>query len=70
MSLLEHSCSSFIVRIWGEPVAQATDALRWRGSVEHVGTGQRRYFHDFAALNEFIRLWMKDLPTGSANTAH
>lgn len=59
MALLEQSCSSFIVRIWGEPGARAEDGLCWRGSVEHVGTGQRRYFHDFAVLNQFIALWMQ-----------
>lgn len=64
MALLEHSCSSFIVRIWGEPGAKAQDGLRWRGSVEHVGTGQRRYFQDFAVLNQFIELWMQDPSLG------
>ena len=39
----------FVVRIWFEPSAATGDA--WRGCVEHVPSGSRRYF---AALDELL----------------
>lgn len=43
----------FIVRIWNE-AAHGGDG--WRGSVEHVPSGQRMYFVSFKDLNDFIQL--------------
>ena len=40
----------FIVRFWHEP-SQAATGGQWRGSVEHVPSGQRHYF---AALNDLV----------------
>ncbi len=57
---LEHL---FIVRVWQEP-AQVKSA-EWRGSVEHVPSGQRLYFISFNDLNDFIRLRL----TSSAHRA-
>jgi hypothetical protein len=42
----------FVVRVWYE--AGAATAEAWRGSVEHTGSGARRYFADFASLTAFI----------------
>lgn len=44
----------FIVRIWQEP--EQTRAGEWRGSIEHVPSGQRMYFASFSDLTDFIRL--------------
>lgn len=42
----------FIVRMWFE-----TSCLgAWRGSVEHVDTGQKMYFTSLGDLNDFITL--------------
>jgi hypothetical protein len=46
----------FIVRIWQEP--EQTRAGEWRGSIEHVPSGQRLYFVSFNDLSDFIRLRM------------
>jgi hypothetical protein len=43
----------FIVRTWREPSAVVATA-EWRGLVEHVPTGQRRYFTRMEELDRFI----------------
>ena len=44
----------FIVRMWSE--ADSPDATHWRGSVEHVPSGQKFYFTSARDLNDFIAL--------------
>ena len=58
VSLLIHSLipntnntHSFIVRIWYEAVDDQGNAITWRGSVEHVGSGRRLHFQK---LDEFV----------------
>ncbi len=47
----------FVVRVWRED-SQANPGGQWRGSVEHVPTGQRIYFASLEILLEFIgRYW-------------
>jgi hypothetical protein len=42
----------FVVRVWREAGAAGPNA--WRGSVEHVESGLRRYFVDLDDLRAFI----------------
>jgi len=49
MDRVEHL---FVVRIWFEAGAHEGDA--WRGSVEHVATGTRRYFAALDELDAFV----------------
>lgn len=44
----------FIVRIWYESPQRAHQS--WRGSVEHVPSGQRLCFASLGDLNDFITL--------------
>lgn len=45
----------FIVRIWQEPGTVETGAEEdWRGSVQHVRSGQRIIFRRLADLDDFI----------------
>lgn len=45
----------FIVRIWQEPgTAESTGDEGWRGSVQHVRSGQRIIFRRLADLDDFI----------------
>jgi hypothetical protein len=44
----------FVVRMWYE--RSGLQASEWRGSVTHIGSGQRWYFSELAQLNDFIRL--------------
>jgi hypothetical protein len=50
MERVEHL---FVVRVWFEPGALPGE--EWRGSVEHVPSGARRYFGALADLEAFIR---------------
>ena len=43
----------FIVRIWFETGTEP-DPI-WRGSVEHIPSGERQYFVQLSSLVEFIR---------------
>lgn len=55
MSLLEDQSASFIVRIWCERGDGQTSNGEWRGSIEHVQTGQKSFFRELAAIERFMR---------------
>jgi hypothetical protein len=44
---------AFLVRTWCES-GESDAPAEWRGSVEHLGTKQRRYFRDLSDLCAFI----------------
>lgn len=50
----ERSEHLFVVRVWQEP--EQVKSGEWRGSIEHVGSGQRLYFVSLDDLNDFIAL--------------
>jgi hypothetical protein len=50
MERLQHL---FIVRIWQEPSVSAPPG-QWRGSVEHIPSGDRVYFASLEELNNSI----------------
>ena len=49
----ERSEHAFLVRTWRE-TGDAGDRAEWRGSVEHLGSKQRRYFGQLSDLCAFI----------------
>jgi hypothetical protein len=49
----ERHTISFILRLWVEST-QDSGQSRWRGQVEHVGSGERVYFEVPAALLDFL----------------
>ena len=52
----------FIVRVWRED-SRVAPGGQWRGSVEHVPSGQRIHFVSLEALTEFVgRYWGCDGP--------
>ena len=55
MALLEDRTTAFIVRIWCERGDSASLAPEWRGSVEHVQTGQRVFFRHLDAVIDFMK---------------
>lgn len=55
MTLLEDRTTAFIVRIWCERGDTASLAPEWRGSVEHVQTGQRAFFRHLDAVIDFMK---------------
>ncbi|MBX2997307.1 MAG: hypothetical protein KF893_02260 [Caldilineaceae bacterium] len=54
----------FIVRIWQEPSASAPPG-QWRGSMEHIPSGERFYFVSIEDLNNFILGQMNKAARGS-----
>ena len=42
----------FVVRLWAEDLGQGqTD---WRGKIQHVNSGEARYFRDWPTLEAFV----------------
>jgi hypothetical protein len=54
-SALRADQHSFVVRIWCEAAGNRGDATTWRGSVDHVGSGDRLYFDEPEAIVRFVR---------------
>jgi hypothetical protein len=50
----------FIVRIWSD-AARPTPSIR-RGSIEHVSSGERRYFLDLVEMQAFVSGHLAELP--------
>ena len=49
-----HSCSElFTVRLWREDLGEGR--VEWRGKVQHVLSGDTRYFRDWQMLLAFIQ---------------
>lgn len=54
MTLSRGDMHSFIVRIWREPREIEGSAPEWRGTIEHVSSGQRRYFNNLDEIAAFV----------------
>lgn len=52
--ILNTDTNSFIVRIWIESIPEDSEDPTWRGVIEHVGSTERLYFHDFQSIEKFI----------------
>ncbi len=50
----------FVVRLWSE-ISDPNQA-QWRGSVEHIPTGERMYFTSLVDMTDFIRFHLHTLP--------
>ena len=48
---------SFIVRVWRD--GEGVPAMR--GEVEHVGTGEKRFFLDYWSLLQLLDTWRQEL---------
>ena len=61
MALLEDRTAVFIVRVWcergtdGDSSPAPATPSEWRGSVEHVQSGQRAFFRHLDAVCEFMK---------------
>ena len=55
MALLEDRTAVFIVRVWCERGAGDTAVAEWRGSVEHVRSGERAFFRNLETMCEFMK---------------
>jgi hypothetical protein len=55
MALLEDRTAAFIVRIWCERGDEHSANVEWRGSVEHVQSGERAFFRHLETVVEFMK---------------
>lgn len=59
MALLEDRTAVFMVRVWcerGDSDSANDCALsEWRGSVEHIQSGQRTFFRNLEAVTDFMK---------------
>ena len=58
MKYFAETTHSFIVRLWLEP-SELTEARKgsqeeWRGMIEHVASGEKRYFREMDVMVSFI----------------
>ena len=49
---LHHQSDLFTVRLWQEEVDN--DQTEWRGKVQHLTSGEVRYFREWSALITFL----------------
>lgn len=52
----------FTLRVWSEAVGE--DQTEWRGRIQHIATGETRYFRTWDALVEFL---VRQLGSGHVN---
>jgi hypothetical protein len=46
---------SFIVRVWNEATDKNGVPVAWRGSIDHVGRGERLYFYELNGIVRYIQ---------------
>jgi len=46
---------SFVVRIWYEALDSEGNITAWRGSIDHIGDGERLNFDDLDRVVQFIQ---------------
>jgi hypothetical protein len=65
MALLEDGTAVFIVRVWRErgDTDASIDTIppEWRGSVEHLQSGQRMFFRTLETVGEFMKPHLEKL---------
>ena len=61
MALLEDRSAAFIVRVWCERGDAEQPSSEWRGTVEHVQTGERQFFRHLDAVLDFMKPYLEAL---------
>ena len=54
ITAIEEESHSFVIRLWSEPRDKVQSAAEWRGWVQHVENGERRYFRDLADIGLIV----------------
>ena len=68
MALLDDRSAAFIVRVWCERGdGPGGDVRDWRGSIEHVESGERVFFREFASVNAFMTARLHALGVDAPN---
>lgn len=60
-----HRSHLFTVRLWAEELGNGQ--TEWRGQVQHVLSGETRYFRDWATLVEFVVAMLSRLEGNKAS---
>jgi len=66
MRSFEDNTHSFIVRIWLEPREIQNEPPEWRGMIEHLPSGDRRYLRDLDEISSFIEICVKKVKMTSS----
>lgn len=61
MASFEESTQVFIVRIWCEPREIEGAKPEWRGVIEHVSSGTRRYVLDISEIERFVSRYVTEM---------
>lgn len=61
MDSSEESNHAFIIRIWKEKREIQGASPLWRGFIEHVPSGKRRYLQDLAHIITFITPYIEEM---------
>lgn len=61
MKPIKENTHIFIIRIWGEPREIEGAPPRWRGMIEHVPGGERRYIQSLDEILAFIARYLAEM---------
>jgi hypothetical protein len=67
MTSLQNKDQTFIVRLWREPSDGDESLSQWRGVVENVQHGNRRYLKDLNELTAFISPYIEKMGVKISN---
>ena len=68
MALINDRSAAFIVRVWCEHGDQPARGVRdWRGSIEHVESGERAFFRELNAVPSFMDRHLRTLGIEAPN---
>ena len=59
--LLKDNAAAYIVRVWLEHREVEDAPVEWRGSIEHVGSGQVKYLTQLNEIERFIRPFLRTM---------
>ena len=57
----------FMVRVWAEDIGNGQ--IEWRGKVQHVTSGEIRYFRDWSTLMIFLQAMLPEVTSSSGAEA-
>jgi hypothetical protein len=63
VDLFEANTHVFILRFWLEPREIEGAEPEWRGVIEHVESGERRYFRNLEVMLSFVAKYFDGLDT-------
>lgn len=59
MKSFEDNTHAFVIRVWLEPREIEDAQPEWRGVIEHIPTGERRYLRNLNDLTSFITSYLE-----------